>query len=501
MNAILYARVSTEKQADLSIPAQLRAMRDYAHQRQWLVAEEFIEPGASAKTTERPALQRLLARLRDTKRRTDVVLVHKIDRLARNVYDHATIKALLKQRGVQLASVVENVDDTVPGQLVENIMASIAQFYSANLSEEVKKGMRQKVLRGGWPHLPPCGYVSVKNADGRGAHVEVHPGKGPVVSRAFELYATGNYGLQALANRLATDGLVSKSGHPFAVSQVRRLLTNPFYAGRVIWHELDVPGQQTALTSLEVFDRVQHIVKRRFRDTGQKGSIKGFVLRGVAICANCRGRMTAEQHDKWGYYRCSRQSYKKEKCQARFCNAKKAHADLERICHQVTIRRTTAEAIRQRAEQLIAGRATTRDERLAKLRAEHDGLNGSELKLTEAFARGDLSPEGYRQRALHLRSRRVEIEEIVNRQPMSTEQLTSRIKKALELATSIWDLYAPLDDERRNELLRAVFQTIVVGPEGVLGFSLRPPFDRLQNSKDLGGDSVAERLVETLEAA
>src|SRR5260370_9275563 len=137
MNCVVYARVSPNQQADLSIPVQIQAMREYAHQGHWLVDEEFIEPGASAKTTERPALQRLLARVRDAKRKTDVVLVHKIDRLARNVYDHATIKALLTQHSIQLASVVENVDDTVPGQLVENIMASIAQFYSANLSEEV----------------------------------------------------------------------------------------------------------------------------------------------------------------------------------------------------------------------------------------------------------------------------------------------------------------------------------------------------------------------------
>src|SRR5687767_1372693 len=122
MNCILYARVSTDKQADLSIPAQLEAMRAYAHQHHWAVSEEFIEPGASAKTADRPALQQLLARVRNPKIHTDVVVVHKIDRLARNVYDHATIKALLKQRNIQLASVVENVDDTVPGQLVENIM-------------------------------------------------------------------------------------------------------------------------------------------------------------------------------------------------------------------------------------------------------------------------------------------------------------------------------------------------------------------------------------------
>lgn len=120
-------------------------------QRDWQVISEYIEPGASAKTTERPELQRLLTCLREAKERVDILLVHKIDRLARNVFDHATIKALLKQRDIRLASVVENIDESVSGQLVENIMASIAQFYSANLSEEVKKGMRQKVLKVGWP--------------------------------------------------------------------------------------------------------------------------------------------------------------------------------------------------------------------------------------------------------------------------------------------------------------------------------------------------------------
>src|SRR6266851_3387124 len=94
--------------------------------------------------------------------------------------------------------------------------------------------MRQKLLRGGWPHLPPCGYVSVKNADGRGSHVEPHPGRGALVSRAFELYATGNYSLRSLAARLASDGLVTKTGHPLPQSNIRRMLTNPFYIGRLV---------------------------------------------------------------------------------------------------------------------------------------------------------------------------------------------------------------------------------------------------------------------------
>src|SRR5438093_11602015 len=183
MNCVLYARVSTDKQAehDLSIPAQIQAMRDYASQHGWHVISEYVEPGASAKTAERPELQRLLTYLREAKDEINVFLVHKIDRLARNVFDHATIKALLQQRGIRLASVAENIDDSVSGQLVENIMASIAQFYSANLADEVRKGMRQKVLNGGWPHQPPRGYAVVPNDTGKGTHVEIHPSDGPLM--------------------------------------------------------------------------------------------------------------------------------------------------------------------------------------------------------------------------------------------------------------------------------------------------------------------------------
>lgn len=301
MNCVLYARVSTQEQAehDLSIPAQLQAMRDYARQYGWLVAEEFVEPGVSAKTAERPVLQRLLARL-DEEPPIGIVLVHKIDRLARNVYDHAMIKSLLKRRGVRLVSVVENVDDSVSGQLVENIMASFAEFYSANLAEEVKKGMRQKVLKGGWPHQPPRGYVTVRTGPARGqSRIDIHPREGAIVRRAFELYGTGAYSLKTLAGRLAMDGLTAKSGKPVATSYLHDLLTNPFYAGLVRWKDLEVPGAHQPLVSLPAFERVQAVIQDRFRNPGVKGSIDGFPLRGLAICAECRGRMTVERHERW----------------------------------------------------------------------------------------------------------------------------------------------------------------------------------------------------------
>jgi site-specific DNA recombinase len=278
MNCVVYARVSTDKQAEkeLSIPAQLQAMREYAKQRAWVIVEEFVEPGASAKTSDRPALQRLLGRVQRSDTRIDVVLVHKIDRLARNVYDHATMRALFKQHDVRLASVVENVDDSTSGQLIENIMASLAQFYSANLSEEVKKGMRQKVLRGGWPHKPPRGFMLEKRSDGVGNRVAIHPKHGPLMRRAFELYSSGLYSIRSVAVLLAREGLLARHGGPIPQAHLRRLLTNSFYAGRVRWHDMECPSQHPALVSQLVFDKVQEVLRQRYRNPGAKGRFAAF---------------------------------------------------------------------------------------------------------------------------------------------------------------------------------------------------------------------------------
>jgi site-specific DNA recombinase len=158
-------------------------MRDYANRHGWSVLGEFVDAGVSATTAKRPMLQKMLARCRETPK-VDVVLVHKIDRLARNVYDHASIKTVLQQRNIRLASVVENVDDSISGQLLENIMASLAQFYSANLGEETKKGMRIKAERGGWPWRPPRGYKPARDETGQPCIVK-DPTEAEAVRRIF----------------------------------------------------------------------------------------------------------------------------------------------------------------------------------------------------------------------------------------------------------------------------------------------------------------------------
>jgi site-specific DNA recombinase len=498
MNCVIYARVSTDKQAEkeLSIPAQLQAMRQYVTQRNWQIVREFIEPGASAKTAERPVLRQLLADCRSDEHQIDVVLVHKIDRLARNVADHAMIRAMLQRRGIKLVSVHENLEDSVSGQLVENIMAAIAEFYSANLAEEVRKGMRQKVVSGGWPHKPPRGYVTVQNDQGAGTHVRIHSYDGPLIAKAFELFATGWYSLKTLSDRLFREGLKSSTGQRLSTSYLRALLSNPFYAGRLVWRDLNVPGRHQALVSDQMFERIQKVLSDRQRERRTLQNPQ-FPLRGLAMCSSCRGRMTAEQHQQFGYYRCGRQSYRRESCDARYCNAERAHEQLKNVCQQVQLHPSVSKSILTAAETVLRERLNARDEHVRLLKAAQTDLVASEMRLTEAFVAGDVSPAVYRVKAADLRTKQVGLQLRIDRTAVDPDAQIGDIRNKLKMAASIWDVYQSLDDLQKAGFLRSVFESIVSGPEGIIGFSLKTPFDKLVLSDTLEPEK-ALRLAESL---
>jgi site-specific DNA recombinase len=156
-----YLRVSSRRQVDkgfdedgLSLPAQREACLRYAGEHGIAIVGEYIERGESARTADRPAFQAMLARIQQA-RDVQVVVVHKVDRFARNLEDHVTVRALLRRLGVELVSVVEPLDDSPQGRLTEGIHALMAEFYSANLAAEIRKGMTQKAKQGGWPHQAP----------------------------------------------------------------------------------------------------------------------------------------------------------------------------------------------------------------------------------------------------------------------------------------------------------------------------------------------------------
>jgi DNA invertase Pin-like site-specific DNA recombinase len=338
MHCLIYVRVSTDRQAEkeLSLPAQLQACQQYARERDWKIVETFIEPGVSARTADRPELQRLMARSRDRQPAVDLVLVHKLDRLARNVADHAAIRAILAKRKIRVVSVSENLEDSISGHLVENVLAAINEFYSANLSQEVRKGMRQKVLQGGWPHAVPRGYKFV--ADETGRRRPVPDLNAQAIRWAFEDYASGNRSLRQISEGLEVRGLRTVSGTALSQSQIQVMLSNPFYMGRLAWGDLNVPGLHEPLITPELFEQAQQMRRKRHHWTGIRGRLPGFPLRRLAVCGSYGGGMLVERHKggRFGYYRCLRQQRDRRLCRSRYCNADRMHRNLDEICQQIS---------------------------------------------------------------------------------------------------------------------------------------------------------------------
>jgi site-specific DNA recombinase len=261
MNALIYLRVSTKEQAakgdsdeGYSIPAQREACLRHCAEKGWNVSDEFVDAGESARSADRPNLKAMLARIAEGD--IGAVVVHKIDRLARNIEDHVAIRAGLRKAGVQLVSVTENIEESASGKLVEGIHALMAEFYSANLATEVRKGMTQKAKQGLWPAKAPIGYLNVrKQGSGkRGtARVVLDPERALLVREAFRMYATGDYSLAELHAALQAKGLTSptarKPGAPLPVSALATMLQNPFYIGVVEWDGVQYPGKHKSLIS------------------------------------------------------------------------------------------------------------------------------------------------------------------------------------------------------------------------------------------------------------
>lgn len=336
MKCLLYARVSTGAQADreLSIPAQLAAMREFASDRDWEIEAEFLESGVSGRTADRPVLRAMLARCRQETDPVQFVLVHKVDRLTRKLSDHLAIKTLLKERGITLASVVENLDESNSGQLVEHIMASLAEFYSANLSEEVKKGMRQKVIQGGWPHKPPRGYRLVSAPHSPTRVVVPDPTDGSIIRWAFETLSQHPVSLRRLGTMLASRGLTQKNGQPISVEGISRIIRNPFYIGMVRWAGQSYKGIHEPLISDALFYQVQSLMRGRTQ-TFDRRSHPEAILDRFALCSDCGRPVTVSATRSLLYYHCV--PNRRIPCKQTYVQIGRIHDALELVYQRVPL--------------------------------------------------------------------------------------------------------------------------------------------------------------------
>src|SRR5437867_8008894 len=236
MNGIIYCRVSSKEQIEgTSLESQEMACMEYARSKNINILKIFIEQGESAKFADRTQLLELIDFCRQNKGNIEVLLVWKVDRFARNVGDHFSIKASLLKYGVRIVSVTEPIDSNPEGKLMETILAGFAQFDNDIRAMRTVQGMRRKIQEGIFPWKSPLGYLSA----GASGDKKAHPDRPDqllfsLLQKAWQAFATGAYTKAEIRRLMTSWGVVTQKGEPISAQSVDNLFANPYYAGILI---------------------------------------------------------------------------------------------------------------------------------------------------------------------------------------------------------------------------------------------------------------------------
>jgi site-specific DNA recombinase len=492
--ALSYLRVSTKEQASkggevegYSIPAQRDACVRKAETLSAAVIEEFVDAGESARSAKRPELQRMLRYI--TENQVDYLIVHKIDRLARNRADDVEISLALKAAGVTLVSCTENIDETPSGALMHGIMSSIAEFYSRNLAHEVIKGLSKKVETGGTIGRPPPGYLNITyRINGREVRsVEVDEERVEHVRWAFGTFAIGDVTLIQLTEQLEARGMTIAPGpntpaRVMSRSTVQRMLRNAYYIGLVNWRGAQHEGNHDAVIDRDVWYRVQAVLdSHRF---GEKQRKNPHYLKGSIFCGGCGSRLCFDRKtNRYGttyeYFFCVGRHQKRTDCVRGYVPVEAIEDQVENKWRNLRLHREYAELLGTILEQDLAHyhESTEHSRRSAKRRLQT--LEGQRQKLLAAYYADSMPMDLFKTEQARLTTEIRRTEAKLQAVEISYAQVKKTLEKCLQFATDCDRSYRESPPTLRRQLNQAVFRKFIVDEDGILKADLAEPFDRL----------------------
>ncbi|GAA1109122.1 hypothetical protein GCM10009605_49690 [Nocardiopsis composta] len=521
--AISYLRVSTKDQATrngleegLSIPAQRDAAQRKADQLNAVIVAEFIEPGESGKTARRKALQEMLDYLAEHPVR--YCIINKVDRIARNRLDDAIIHATLRRAGVTLVSVMENIDETPSGMLMHGIMASIAEFYSLNLAQEVTKGLVQKATIGGTPHRAPIGYLNVRTIDANGREVRevrLDPDRCELIRFAFTAYATGDWSLSKLARELETRGLTTRPtpsfpAKPVTTTALHKILTNPYYQGIVTFRDVTYPGTHDPLVTPETFEQVQTILRQN-HVVGDKPQKYDHYLKGSIYCA-CGKRLMFErprnhQGVAYDYFTCTGHRFKRNNCQRAAVLTHRVEQSIEAGYQDISISPGEAAQVQGVLGQVFDTLSESTSDEKKLLAGQKAKLEAEQVKLLQAHYADAIPIALLKTEQDRIRASLQAITGRLDTLEMTYDKAKVGLDAILGLLTDIGDVYAKAEPSERRMLNRALFDRITIDDDDatlqpteaiqtILATDPRPHNERTLPRDDAGQGSNVQLYVE-----
>lgn len=461
--AALYIRVSTDDQTEYSPDAQKRLLLDYAKKNGIVVSNKyiFVEEGLSGtKADKRPQFQQMIGLAKSKEHPFDVILVWKFSRFARNQEESIVYKSLLKRNNVDVISISEPLADGPFGSLIERIIEWMDEYYSIRLSEEVKRGMTEKALRGEYQTGAPFGY-SLKDGE-----LIVNNETAVIVERIFNMYLYEGGNFFSIAQALNNMGVKTIRGNQFENRTVKYILQNPVYKGYVRWNpnaKLDLREQKNHITDIIVkmgshepiipentWNEVNKKIMNEYRPKYRKpNNIFSHWLVGILVCSDCHSTLSTS--GRLGGFQCS--SYTKGKC---------------KISHYVKYEKIEKAVINALKELLTSGKF---DYEIRKVESHknntniiNESLNKLELKskrIADAYMNGIDTLEEYKENKAKVAKERADLlsqlEDV--KEYKRTEKTDIYMLEKLDTVYSI--ITSDADNISKNNAIKSIVKEIV----------------------------------------
>jgi site-specific DNA recombinase len=464
-----YVRVSTQRQGQngTSLIEQLSAIENYARRYNLNISKQYEERETAAKTG-RPVFLDMLKALKQNK--AHGIIVHKIDRSARNLKDWAELGTLI-DLGLEVHFANESLDlNSRGGRLSADIQAVVASDYIRNLREETKKGIYGRLKQGLYPFPARVGYLD----KGAGKPKELDQIQAPLVRQAFDLYSSGNIGLDALVEKMFEFGLRNKNNKKISRNGLVCILKNPFYTGIIKidkTNELFI-GQHTPIVSKRAFDDVQAVFSGK---TNKKQIKHFFVFRKQITCKFCQNVLIAERQKGNVYYR----------CQTKFCEQKTIREELiesELLDVYQKLRFNKEEA--KLMQEVIAEYKKTQPERAElqknQLLMNLELINTRLNKLADAYVDEVFDKETYFAKKNQITIEQHRLKEQLQHISTDSAEIIQKTEKFLELSKRAYLSYKLGQPEEKREMVKITTSNCTVSHKTVL-IKLKLPFEMMIN--------------------
>ncbi len=494
--AALYARVSSERQdVDLSVAAQLRALRDYAEKNGYHVAREYVDEAESGRIADRPQFQKMLDEAAKPEAPFKEILVWKFSRFTRKREHAVAFKSMLRRRGIRVVSITEHADDSPTGKLMEAIIESVDEFYSENLAQEVVRGMRESASRGFWvASRVPYGYRKLMVQDGakKRPTLEPDPTTAAVVERIFGMAEAGR-GILDITRTLNDEGIANPTGRLWSKNGVHIILRNEVYTGTLVWG-IDAKDKADPVRVEKAFPAI--ISKARFRRVNRKLRSRAprrshprrvgstYLLSGLVRCKACNRALSGQdaKSGKFAYYVC--QSVMKRgsgACNAPRLNARRFEEQVVGKIRENVLTESNIRTLVKLVDEEMDGVAKEQRQKLETIEAELVDVKRRLGRLYDLAETTDLDIDDFKPRIREHRERQEKLEATAEEARAMLSQRREVLGDVETITAYALDMNMFLNEseltERRAFIESFVKEIVVMPDSAVIRYTIPMPDD------------------------